>query len=367
MKLDIKSTLLAFPAALFITLTTTNVFAQNSSVHETVDQRLDRIEQQLGSSNWQKNLAFSGAIEVESTFSNRSGKNTSDITLSTVELGFESAITKSVTGHLLFLFEEGNTDPPQLDEGFINIQLGDSPLSITAGQFYLPFGTFSSNLISDPLTLELGEIRESAIQLNFAQAAFYSSFFIFNGTAKESGDKEKIGGYGAAAGLSHQGKEYTFDLNVMFLSNIADSDTLQDSVSDRRTMESAVAGAAVQVSFSMGSITLSGEYIGANRSFKAADLSFNKSGAQPSSSSFELAYNFKFIGRDTTVAVAIQTSDEAVALELPEQRTAATLSVNVAEHIAVAIELKHEEDYEKAMGGRGEDSNTGTLMLAVAF
>ncbi len=367
MKLDIKISALIFLVASLITLTTTNVFAQNSNLHETVNQRLDHIEQQLESSNWQKNLTISGAIEVESSFSNQSGNNTSDITLSAVELGFEAAITQGVTGHLLFLYEGDATDPPQLDEGAINIQLGNSPISITAGQFYLPFGTFSSHLISDPLTLELGEIRENAIQLNFSQAALHSSFFIFNGTAEESGDNEKIDGYGAAIGLSHYGKEYALDLNVMFLSNIADSNTLQDSISDSRAMGSTVAGTAAQASFSMGSITLSGEYVGANRSFKAADLSFNKGGAQPSSSSFELSYNFKLAGRDAAIAVALQTSDEAVALALPEQRTAAALSVNVAEHIAVAIEWKHEEDYEKERGGRGEDSNTGTLLLAVVF
>ncbi len=367
MKLDITSAALAFPAALFISLATTNVFAQNSGDHETVNQRLDHIEQRLESSNWQKNLAMTGAIEVESSFSKTSGENTSDITLSTVELGFGAAITKNIIGRLLFLFEEDATDPLQLDEGFINIQLGDSPFLITAGQFYLPFGIYDSHLISDPLTLELGETRESALQLNFAQAAFYSSFFIFNGTATESDDREKIDGYGAAAGLSHQGKEYIFDFNITFLSNIADSDTLQESVSDSRAMESTVAGTAAQVSFSMGSITLSGEYIGANRSFKAADLTFNGGGARPSSTSFELAYDFKLTGRNATVAVAIQTSDEAAALALPEQRTAATLSVDIVENTSIAIELKHEEDYEKAMGGSGDGSNTGTLQLAVVF
>ncbi len=367
MKLDITSAALTLLAALFISLATTNVFAQNSDDHETVDQRLDRIEQRLESSNWQKNLTMTGAIEVESSFSRTSGKNTSDITLSTVELGLEAMITEGVTGHLLFLFEEDATDPPQLDEGFINIQLGGSSFSITAGQFYLPFGTYNSHLISDPLTLELGETRESAIQLNFAQAAFHSSFFIFNGTAKESGDREQIDGYGAAAGLSHQGKEYIFDVNITFLSNIADSDTLQESVSDSRTMESTVAGTAAQVSFSMGSITLSGEYIGANSSFKATDLTFNGSGARPSSTSFELTYDFMLTGRNATIAAAIQTSDEAAALALPEQRTAASLSVDVADHIAVTIELKHEEYYEEIMGGSGEDTNTGTLQLAVVF
>ncbi|MCF6281153.1 MAG: LbtU family siderophore porin [Candidatus Polarisedimenticolaceae bacterium] len=364
MKFNIRGATLTLPAALFIALSTTHVAAQNSANNETIDQRLDRIEQQLKSNS---GLTISGAVEVDASFVDAPGGNTSDITLSTAQFEIEAAITKGVTAHLLFLFEEDDTDPPELDEGFINMQFGDSPFSITTGQFYLPFGTFDSNLISDPLTLELGETRESAIQLNFEQGALYGSAFIFNGSVEESGDDEKIDGYGANIGFNHEGHGYLLSTSLGFLSNIADSNTLQDSVTDNSAMESTIAGVTAQVSFSMGSITLTGEYLGAATSFKASDLTFNKSGAQPSSSNFEIAYDFAITGHAATFAVAIQSTDEALALGLAEQRTAAALSVDLLENTAIALEWKHEEDYAENEGGSGDDTDTTTLQLAVQF
>ena len=36
-------------------------------------------------------------------------------------------------------------------------------VSITGGLLYLPFGVFETNMISDPLTLDLGEKRDPAV------------------------------------------------------------------------------------------------------------------------------------------------------------------------------------------------------------
>jgi len=350
---------------LFLALSASSAFAQGDS--KTIEQRLNNIEQQLKSGNWYKGITISGAIEIDISHSDAPSGKTSDITLSTAEFDIEAAVTEGITANLLFLFEEDTTNPPQLDEGYLSIQLGETPFSVTTGQFYLPFGTFESALLSDPLTLELGEIRESAIQLNFEQDHFHGTVFLFNGDAEESGDDEKIDGYGAAAGFNHEGQGYALEVNLAYLSNIADSDTLQDSITDSSVMDSTVAGTTAQFIFSMGAITLSGEYLGAIDSFKAADLTFNEKGAQPSSSNFEIAYNFNITGHRSTFAMAIQSTDEALALGLAEQRTAIALSVNVLDNTSITAEIKHEEDYSKTRDGTGKSTNTGTLQLAVTF
>ncbi len=363
--IDLKKGALVLPTTLFIVLSGSSAFAQSDN--KTVEQRLNQIEQQLESNNWYKNITISGAIEVETNYVDGPDDNSSDITLATAELAIEAAVTEGITANLLFLFEEDATDPPELDEGFINIQLGETPFSITTGQFYLPFGTFESALLSDPLTLELGETRESALQLNYEQAHFHGAVFLFNGSAEESGDEEKIDSYGASAGFSHEGHGYTLDINLAFISNIADSNTLQDGITDSRAMDSTITGTTAQVTFSMGAITLSGEYLGANEQFKATDLSFKSKGAQPSSSNFEIAYDFNIRDRNATIALAIQSTDEALILGLPQQRTAIALSVDILENTSITAELKHEEDYSKFQGGTGNNTNTSTLQLAVSF
>jgi hypothetical protein len=276
--IDLKKGALVLPTTLFIVLSGSSAFAQSDN--KTVEQRLNQIEQQLESNNWYKNITISGAIEVETNYVDGPDDNSSDITLATAEFGIEAAVAEGITANLLFLFEEDATDPPELDEGFINIQLGETPFSVTTGQFYLPFGTFESALLSDPLTLELGETRESALQLNYEQAHFHGAVFLFNGSAEESGDEEKIDSYGASAGFSHEGHGYALGVNL---------------------------------------------------------------------------------------ALAIQSTDEALALGLPQQRTAIALSVDILENTSITAELKHEEDYSIFQGGTGNNTNTGTLQLAVSF
>ena len=58
-------------------------------------------------------VTLSGAIEVEAAFTDdeRESGETSDITLATVELGVDVNPVKHVSGHVLFLFEEDDTEP----------------------------------------------------------------------------------------------------------------------------------------------------------------------------------------------------------------------------------------------------------------
>ncbi len=43
---------------------------------------------------------------------------------------------------------------------------------VTAGQFYIPFGVSETNMISYPITLEIGETRESSLPVGFKKDQF---------------------------------------------------------------------------------------------------------------------------------------------------------------------------------------------------
>jgi hypothetical protein len=53
---------------------------------------------------------------------------------------------------------------------------------------YVPFGNFESQIISDPLTLEIGEAGEDALQVGVEVEGFYDSIYTFNGDVTEGGD-----------------------------------------------------------------------------------------------------------------------------------------------------------------------------------
>ncbi|MFO7559121.1 MAG: hypothetical protein R6X10_09850, partial [Desulfobacterales bacterium] len=69
-------------------------------------------------------VAISGLIEIEAAMEEGfDDENSSDISLSTAELGIEASINEWVTGNLVFLYEEDETDF-DIDEGFITIENG---------------------------------------------------------------------------------------------------------------------------------------------------------------------------------------------------------------------------------------------------
>ena len=169
-----------------------------------------------------EHISISGAVEVEAGYSRDYDDNdSSDITLATVELGIDINLMKFISGHLLFLWEEDDTEPVDIDEGYI--YLGNTeffPVYFQVGKLYVPFGSFESNMISDPLTLEMGEARESAGVLGVELNGFYSAVYAFNGDVNESGSDDGIKCFGLNAGFTfenddcHRQSETVFFLAV---------------------------------------------------------------------------------------------------------------------------------------------------------
>ncbi|HEY7745951.1 MAG TPA: LbtU family siderophore porin, partial [Desulfuromonadales bacterium] len=119
-------------------------------------------------------ITISGLIEVEAAaesvdFADGTSDAASDLTLATAQVGLGVKLTEEVRGNISLLFEEGafgdeDTDL-EVDEAAIDINY--APLFGRFGRLYVPFGVFHSHFISDPLTLELGETRETAALVGY--------------------------------------------------------------------------------------------------------------------------------------------------------------------------------------------------------
>lgn len=326
-------------------------------------------ESLLGKIN--ERVTLSGVVEVEaSSAEDFDGADTSDITLATVGLGLDAEITEWVNAHLLLLYEEDDTEPMDLDEGTITLgNLEKFPLYLTAGKMYVPFGSFESNMISDPLTLELGETRESAAQVGFAASGFYGSFYAFNSDINETGDDDTIASFGANAGYGYLNDKMSLDLGVGWINNIAAADNLSGYFDDAGITEvqDYPAGLTAHLTLGYGPFMLIGEYLGALNAFDASELDFNGRGAEPSAWNFEAAYTREIKGKETTFAVGYQKTDEALALELPDERILGCIGVEIWENTSLALEYLHDEDYSVNEGGTGNDANAATVQMAVEF
>ena len=352
---------------------------------KTIEQQADVIDEQRkqlsapregGDGGWFQSMEMSGVVEVEANHTDPyEGPNENDLVLATVEVGISAQINDWTSAEIILLHEEDDTDL-EVDVGTITIADPDAPWFVTTGQFYLPFGAFESNLISDPLTLEIAETRESALQAGFDMGRFNGSLYAFNGdNKKNNGRKNRIDNWGANLNYVHEGDNMNFGAGIGYINDIGDSDTIQDRIANLANLGSNdiqdhVPGWTINAIAETGPFTLIGEYVRATDDFEPGELpTFNGSGsgAQPKAWNAEAGYGFSFMGRDSTIAAAYQGSKEAQDLDLPKRRTLLGWSINIMENTALSFEWAHDKDYSTSDGGTGEDADTITTQLAVEF
>ena len=279
---------------------------------ETLSKRMDSLEKTtregIFPEKWADNISISGLLEVEAGYgkfdpdmSGKPSKDSSDIALSTFELGLDVGFNDHVRGHVLILWEEDDTEPIDLDEGFISITgTDDLPLYLHAGKLYVPFGNYESFFISDPFTLEIGETRESAVFAGFHEDIVDISIGCFNGDVNETGKDDHIDSYFSSATVSMTDDHTGFELaaGISYISNIADSDALSeandiDEEGGPDGLDDYVDGISAYMSASFkDSLFCVAEYVGAMDDFHAGELSFADKKLQPKAWNVEVAYVF---------------------------------------------------------------------------
>ncbi len=314
-------------------------------------------------------MTFSGLVEVEAGYLDGPEGSESDLTVATVELGIEVQPTPWVNAHVMLLAEEDETEPPEIDEAIFTLANSTvSPWSLAAGRMVVPFGNFDSGMISDPLTLEIGETRETALQLGYVTQGFHALAYLFNGDTQDGGH-EAIDQFGIKLGYAHDGSDTLpgLDLGISWISNLTDSNSLQETIVNPINLQQTVPGWSANATLHWNRFTLISEYVTAAETFSTTDLAFNGTGAKPSAWNLELDTDVKIGNHPAALAVALQQTSEATALSLPETRWLVGLSVEIQDNTTLAMEIAHDTAYDEAKGGNGEATDTLTIQLAVAF
>ena len=400
------------------------IVEKDRQIHRLSEQQDDmQSEPRNGGAEWPEGIEITGLIEVEAGYADPyEGDSETDAVVATVELGIAAQVHDWVSGEILLLFEEDeNDDNIDVDLATLTIAPPDGPWSITGGRMYLPFGVFETSMISDPLTLDLGETRETALMFGIEGGNLYGSAFIYNGDNSED-DDNRIDNFGAAIGYAMEGDGTEFGLDIAFINDIGDTDALQDAVAgnlaaagidavelatplldaDPATYTDHVSGFAASARFRYGDIAFMTEYLAATERFQSDALAYGgflaevddgdggtvmeyrNRGAKPSSWMVEAAYDFVVGDRPATIAIGYQGTDDAVGLELPKTRFMLGGSIELMEQVALAVEWAHDEDYDEdewsncsllesgddvecAFGGTDENAETLTIQLAAEF
>lgn len=342
-----------------------------------LEKRLEEIEDTV------KGVHVGGLVEVEAgyehvDFEGAGDEDSSDIDVATVELGVDAGITDQLRAHVLLLYEEEEDDEDIIiDEAVLHIRAEDvcvpdksceSPWYINVGKFYVPFGYFESHFISDPLTLELGETRESALVAGLANDWVNVALGTFNGDINETGDDDDhIDNFVATAMFSlpeEQLPGLSFKAGVSYINNIADTDGLQDVLRDEdgfgaEEIRDYIAGFSTFVSASlMDKFFLEAEYVGALDAFEPSDLDLEPGEKfEPKAWNIELAWAAT---EKLELAVKYEGSDETLGL-MPTTHYGGAITYSLFDNTSLGLEYLHGE-FEN-----DDEVTTATGQVAVEF
>ncbi len=292
---------------------------------------------------WYNRVEIGGAIELEAVSSrDYAGDRSTEGSLATAELGITAPINDTVGAEIVI---EADDDDIVLADGFLTFAPADT-VSISAGQQGLPFGVSETNMVSDPMTKELGDTSGVSVVAEIDAGLATVSLFGFDG-ANEPHGKSRIESYGAALGHSLEQGGFAVDLGVSWINDIGEAGGQPDLIADglgaaglmaaeaeraaaiaaaveegasQDDAEAAnplgephgifysdpVAGFGASIVVGVADITVIGEYVTATENFEASEIAFRDAGAEPSAMGFEIAYGFDLAGSEATFAPGYQ-------------------------------------------------------------
>lgn len=312
-----------------------------------------QAKESAGGDEWFKQLELGGLVEIEASHVNNDNMpDTSDLIVSTLELGVITQVNQWVGAEVLLLYEEDsdNNGDLNVDVALVTIADPDGDWFVKAGQNTLPFGVYPTYMISDPITLDLGETNDTAVEAGIERNGLSASLFLFQGDHNERADN-----FGLQLGLSRDGGSLGYRCNLAYMDNLAESDAIVDGgwITSSDKMPAWIASAE----FFSGPFSLIGEYLKSTKGFEDAG------GERPSAFNIEAAYRLEIADRIASLAIGHQRSRDAADgnWELPEKRLLGTLKVGLMDNVDAGVEIKRDEDYA------GVRSMTVTGQLAVEF
>lgn len=312
-------------------------------------------------------IALSGKLEPVATFNRKKGDpSSSDINLGSSELDVAAVVNANVEGYIGIAYDDG---PPEgggtrvrnsafsLNSGFINIgNLDVTPWYFTAGQMYVPFGKYSSSMVSLPLTALLGKTKARPVLLGYKsqqKSGFYAAGFAFRSTTEiESKNSEGIN-----VGYMLDSEKINSDIGISFMNGLEESQGMQITnalpdyfggfASRLRGHESIkkVLGFDIHSMVNIGRYNFTAEWLTALNAFRMHELSFNGHSAKPSAGQLEASITFMAFGKPATFGAGYQWTQDALALNLPRQRFSTVFNISIWKNTIESLEYHHDEDY----------------------
>ncbi len=307
--------------------------------------------------------------------------SSTDIDLLDVRLDALASVSQWAYGLISLGFDNSNLDEELAGNGrrinnsriFIQrafLTIGDlnvSPAYFSIGQMYVPFGRYSSGIISTTPTSKLGKTNTRAALIGAYYEGLFAQGYGFRGDSFVH--NRGINQWGLNVGYEHQYEDFSYEVGTGYIANIADSSGLQNTFMNpgfagfafsRETerLEHRVPGFDVYGRLGYKCFFFNVEYVTATREFARNDLAFNFEGAQPAAFYVDGTVRGQVFERPFGFTVAYGFSTEALGVNIPKQSYIAALSGSIWKNTIEGIEYRHDVDYSNRDSASGSHSDT---------
>lgn len=330
-------------------------------------------------------IGISGYVEGAATLDNFFDSSTkADINLTAAELDVLANVNRWASAFMAITYNYASPNQGSrvsasnihLDRGFLTVgNFNEEPFYSTIGQFNVPFGEYSSFMITDPYVKTMAKTKQRAFLLGFHKYNLTLAGYIFAGDSYID-NNNTVNNFGFNAKYEFNTAVVKGRVGAGFIKNIADSQGIQET----DFLSSLPPGAFRGFSYdSIGAgqkyenlqhqvpavdlnaaltfyqhYTLNAEYVTALRSFAPIDLSYNGNGALISGLNLEAGVSFTVFGRPSTIAAGVEKTWEALGLNLPKYGFVSEISTSILRDTVEKIEYRHDISYnssDTASGG----------------
>lgn len=342
-------------------------------------RRLYRAYQSIGYPTPQMPIiAVSGKAEPQAVI-NRPyvGFSDGDLTLGSSEIDFAAALNQNVEAYIAIAYDESppsvgpriNNSAFNLNMGFVNIgNLDKTPLYFTAGQLFVPFGRYSTAMISAPLPMNLSRTKSRPFILGYKSQEDSGPFAAIYGYKSDT-TYGKSGVGGVNLGYVFVKNDINGELGVSYISSVDDAAGMQNtavppgttfggfgSLTNGNEWIRKTPALDVHGNIGIDRYNFAAEWVTVSKRFRTQDLSMNGQGAMPQAGQLEANMTFKAFNRPSSIGVGYQWTHDALALNLPQQRLIGVFNISIWKDTVESLEYSHDIDYAPNQFANGANS-----------